>query len=127
VWVSLSSNRFRASHCSNQNQLSSFEKRLWLQFSRRILHNFGAAQIPLQSTLAKVYQNKQLHLPLESTLVKNRGEEVVSKRKVPPLSKHPRLAIAIGRFKERRQGVGGGVRGMPHIGEAKGGFNGLQQ
>src|ERR1700682_6184860 len=30
--------------------------------------------LPLESTLAKVYQNKQLHLPLESTLVKKPGE-----------------------------------------------------
>jgi hypothetical protein len=32
--------------------------------------------LPLESTLAKVYQNKQLYLPLESTLVKNPGEGV---------------------------------------------------
>src|ERR1700732_1154799 len=30
--------------------------------------------MPLESTLAKVYQNKRLQLPLESTLMKNRGE-----------------------------------------------------
>jgi hypothetical protein len=35
--------------------------------------------------------------------------------------------LAIGRCKEWRQGVGGGVRRMPHIGQAKGGFNRLQQ
>lgn len=29
--------------------------------------------LPLESTLTKVYQNKQLQVPLESTLVKNRG------------------------------------------------------
>jgi hypothetical protein len=28
---------------------------------------------PLESTLAKVYQNKRVQLPLESTLIKNRG------------------------------------------------------
>ena len=32
--------------------------------------------LPLESTLAKVYQNKGLYLPLESTLVKNRGRGV---------------------------------------------------
>jgi hypothetical protein len=42
-------------------------------------------------------------------------------------AKHNRLAIAIGWFEEWRQGVGGGVRRMPHIGQAKGGFNRLQQ
>jgi len=26
----------------------------------RLLHNFGAMQVPLESTLVKVYQNKQL-------------------------------------------------------------------
>jgi hypothetical protein len=35
--------------------------------------------------------------------------------------------LALARCKQRRQGVGGGVRRMPHIGQAKGGFNGLQQ
>jgi hypothetical protein len=29
---------------------------------------------PVESTLVKVYQNKELQLPLESTLTKNRGE-----------------------------------------------------
>jgi hypothetical protein len=35
-------------------------------------------QVPLESTLAKVYQNKQLYLPLESTLMKNPGRGVPS-------------------------------------------------
>ncbi len=39
--------------------------------------------------------------------------------------KLPRLLIRW--CKEWRQGVGGGVRRMPHIGQAKGGFNRLQQ
>jgi hypothetical protein len=56
-WGYLSSNPFRASG-SSILQVPSFHKRLWLQFSRRILHNFGAAQVRLESTLAKVYQNK---------------------------------------------------------------------
>ncbi len=30
-----------------------------------VLHNFGAMQLPLESTLSKVYQNKRLYLPLE--------------------------------------------------------------
>src|SRR5258708_16792235 len=33
-----------------------------------ILHNFSATQVPSESTHAKVYQNKRLELPLESTL-----------------------------------------------------------
>jgi hypothetical protein len=36
--------------------------------SRAVTH------LPLESTLAKVYQNKQLHLPLESTLMQKPGE-----------------------------------------------------
>jgi hypothetical protein len=60
VAVPLSSNPFRASRCNIQHQVSGFQKRPWLQFSRRILHNFGAVQVPLELTLAKMYQNKQL-------------------------------------------------------------------
>src|SRR5712692_10179106 len=39
---------------------------------------------PLESTLAKVYQNKQLQLPLESTLVKNigRGRVIVNQPRI---------------------------------------------
>ena len=34
----------------------------------------SAVHLPLESTLAKVYQNKQLQLPLESTLMQKPGE-----------------------------------------------------
>lgn len=34
---------------------------------------YALLYLPLESTLAKVHQNKQLHLPLESTLVRNPG------------------------------------------------------
>src|SRR5260370_23947864 len=42
---------------------------------------------PLESTLAKVYQNKQLQLPLESTLVKNigRGRVIVNQPRISTL------------------------------------------
>src|ERR1700686_915972 len=36
-------------------------------------HSTPLLHLPLESTLAKVYQNKQLQLSLESTLVKKRG------------------------------------------------------
>src|SRR5258708_3742490 len=39
--------------------------------------------LPLESTLAKVYQNKQLYLPLESPLMKNPGEGVPTRTSVP--------------------------------------------
>src|SRR5438128_2243859 len=41
----------------------------------------------LKSTLAKVYQNKRFHLPLESTLMKNRRVGGAASR--PPYSSHP--------------------------------------
>ena len=41
--------------------------------------------LPLESTLAKVYQNKQLQLPLESTLVKNRGRGAIIVNQFPVL------------------------------------------
>src|SRR5258707_6096087 len=41
---------------------------------------FSRAQVSLESTLAKVYQNKQLQLPLESTLMQKpaEGEDIVN-------------------------------------------------
>jgi hypothetical protein len=45
-------------------------------FASSLIHSLAdpcALYLPLESTFAKVYQNKQLHLPLESTLVKNPG------------------------------------------------------
>ena len=36
------------------------------------------------------------------------------------------LLLVLGWREERRQGFGGGVRGVPEIGQAKGGFNRLQ-
>ena len=41
---------------------------------RQLVLSAPLPHLPLESTLAKVYQNNQLHLPLESTLMKKPGE-----------------------------------------------------
>src|SRR5258708_5239704 len=60
--------------------------RFWLAagHSPRLPHGpRPAPYLPLESTLAKVYQNKKLYLPLESTLVKNPGEGVPTRTSAP--------------------------------------------
>jgi hypothetical protein len=69
---------FRTPFLCFQQLADSFQKIPGVACQVRILtHSLAAPHaalyLPLESTLAKVYQNKQLYLPLESTLVKNPG------------------------------------------------------